>query len=216
MGEARFEEPGVVRVGDERLTAPRVLVATGAAPVAPPVRGLADTPHLTSTDVLALRALPERLLVVGAGPIGLELGQALGRLGSRGTLTDVAPRLLEGKTDPEFATVGMTEEKARAAGHDVGVGASEFSGGKARAWGQERGLAKAVVDPSTGTILGAQVLAHHAADLIHPVVVAMRAGDRRPARRVPRAPHARRDRAGCRARRLRLLAGPSGNQSFRR
>ncbi len=259
MGEARFEEPGVVRVGDERLTAPRVLVATGAAPVAPPIPGLSDTRYLTSTDVLALRALPERLLVIGAGtrPDGglrvtvcrdgaardldgdaILLGAGRGpdvellALASAGIDGDrhgipVDPRLQTSQdghfaagdvlgppygpfthtarrlgrdaaenalgidphdadpdvgpwaifTDPEFATVGMTEEKAREAGHDVGVGTSEFSGGKARAWGQERGLAKAVVDRSAGTILGAQVPAYHAADLIHPVVVAMRAGD---------------------------------------
>ena len=80
-------------------------------------------------------------------------------------------------TDPEFAMAGMTERAAREAGPDVGVGTSEFSGGKARAWGQERGLVTAVVDRAAGRILGAQILAYHAADLIHPVVVAMRAGD---------------------------------------
>ena len=73
--------------------------------------------------------------------------------------------------------VGMTEAAAREAGHDVGVGTSEFSGGKARAWGQERGLVKVVADRAAGRILGAQVLAYHGADLIHPVVVAMRCGD---------------------------------------
>ena len=57
---------------------------------------------------------------------------------------------------------------------------SGFSGGKARAWGQERGLAKAVVDRTTRQILGVQILAYHAADLIHPVVVAMEAGSADP------------------------------------
>jgi pyruvate/2-oxoglutarate dehydrogenase complex dihydrolipoamide dehydrogenase (E3) component len=100
MGEARFEEPGVVTVGGERLTAPRVLVASGAEPIVLPIPGLAQTPHLTSTDVLALRELPGRLLVIGAGPIGLELGQALSRLGARVTIIEVAPRLLA-QADPE-------------------------------------------------------------------------------------------------------------------
>ncbi len=112
MGEARFEEPGVVSVGGERISAPRVLVATGAAPAAPPIPGLAQTPHFTSTDALALREVPGRLLVIGAGPIGLELGQALSRLGSRVTLIDVAPRLLM-QADPEAgeALAGLLGEE---------------------------------------------------------------------------------------------------------
>ncbi len=88
---------------------------------------------------------------------------------------DQGPRAIF--TDPEFATVGLTEREAREAGHEVGVAVATFSGGKARAWGQERGLAKAVVDRASRRILGAHVLGYHAADLIHPVVVAMAAGD---------------------------------------
>ena len=91
---------------------------------------------------------------------------------------DPGPRAIF--TDPEFATVGMTEKEARRAGHDVGVGLTRFSGGKARAWGQERGLVKVVADRATRRILGAHVLAYHAADLVHPVVVAMRAGSADP------------------------------------
>jgi pyruvate/2-oxoglutarate dehydrogenase complex dihydrolipoamide dehydrogenase (E3) component len=316
-GEARFEEPGVVAVGAERLRARRVLVAAGAEPVTLPVPGLEATPHLTSDDVLVMRSLPGRLLVIGAGPVGLELGQALSRLGARVTIVEAAPTLLpdadpevgeelarlldaegieliadarveraltgpgglprltitvdgvtrelegdalllgagrgpavealrleaagveggpagipvdarletsqEGHyaagdvlgapfgaythvarrlgreaaenalgldphdvdpdhgpraifTDPEFATIGLTEREARRSGRDVGVGLSRFSGGKARAWGQERGLVKVVADRATREILGGHVLAYHAADLVHPIVVAMGAG----------------------------------------
>ena len=59
-------------------------------------------------------------------------------------------------------------------------GSTGFSGGKARAWGQERGLVRAVVDRATHKILGVQVLAYHGADLIHPVVVAIQAGSAEP------------------------------------
>ncbi len=76
--------------------------------------------------------------------------------------------------------MGLTEAQAREAGHDVGVGTSEFSGGKGRAWGQERGLVKVVADRSSRRILGAHILAYHAADLVHPVVVAMHAGSADP------------------------------------
>ena len=81
---------------------------------------------------------------------------------------------------PSTSAIGLTEAQAREAGHDVGVATSGFSGGKARAWGQERGTVKAVVDRSTRRILGAHVLAYHAADLIHPVAVAMEAGSADP------------------------------------
>ena len=101
-GEARFEDAGVVSVNGETLRAPRVVVATGAEPIEVPIPGLAETPHLTSADVLVLRELPERLLVIGAGAIGLELGQALERLGARVTLVETAPRLLP-HAEPELA-----------------------------------------------------------------------------------------------------------------
>jgi dihydrolipoamide dehydrogenase len=93
--------------------------------------------------------------------------------GSREVDPDVGPRAIF--TDPEVATIGLTEAAAREAGHEVSVAAERFSGGKARAWGEEHGLAKVVCEAGTGRILGAAVLAYHGADLIHPVAVAMQA-----------------------------------------
>ena len=80
-------------------------------------------------------------------------------------------------TDPNVVMVGISEADARAAGHDVKVGTSNFSGGRARAIGEERGFAKVVTDAGSGRILGAQIIGHHTADLIHPIAVAMNAGD---------------------------------------
>jgi pyruvate/2-oxoglutarate dehydrogenase complex dihydrolipoamide dehydrogenase (E3) component len=316
-GEAVFEGPGAVRVDGQVLRAPRVIVATGAEPIRPPIPGLDVTPYLTSDDIWDVRELPGRLVMIGAGPVGLELAQALGRLGSRVTVVEVLPRLLpkeepdlveelmgllagEGMelvagariervvtgpggtrvvhltvggarrtleadalllgtgrrpsvgalnldaagvsggptgipvdarlrttrpsvwaagdvlgppfgafthvarrlgvevaqnaldlhphdvdrdvgpraifTDPELVSIGLSEAAARDAGYEVRVGSERFSGGKARAWGEERGSAKVVAEAGTGRILGASVLAYHACDLIHPVAVAM-AGD---------------------------------------
>jgi len=318
IGEARLDGPTAVRVDGRRLGARQIVIATGAEPRRPPIPGLASVPHLTSDDVLELRELPRSLTVIGAGPIGLELGQALSRLGAEVTLVEIAPRLLpheepeiaealtamleeegiriltgaavdrverapDGRprvvgrhagagllldadallvgagrgpavealglgdagvaggpdgirvdarlrtsrptvwaagdvlglpygafthvarrlgvevarnalgiephdvdpdvgpraifTDPELATVGLTEAAAREAGHRVRVGTAAFSGGKARAWGEERGLVKVVAEEGSGRLLGAHVLGYHGADLIHPVVVAMHAGD---------------------------------------
>jgi len=317
-GEARFASATCLSVDGERLCAPRIVVATGAEPRVPPIPGLEATPYLTSDDVLELRELPKRLIVVGGGPVALELGQALGRLGARVTLVEILPRLLPAEepelvnalagylaedgmelllgatihraevgsgaarrllvthsgaertleaeailvatgrgpavealdlaaagvvgdrrgigvdarlrtsqpsvwaagdvlgppfgafthvarrlgvevaenaldlhphdvdrdvgpraifTDPELVGIGLTEAAGRDAGYDVRVGTATFRGGKARAWGEERGMAKVVAEARTGRILGAHVLAYHGADLIHPVAVAMAAGD---------------------------------------
>jgi pyruvate/2-oxoglutarate dehydrogenase complex dihydrolipoamide dehydrogenase (E3) component len=311
-GDATFSGPTTISVDERELVSDRIVVATGAAPSVPPIPGLDRVPFWTSDDLLRATELPQRLLIVGAGPIALELGQAMRRLGSEVTMVEVAPTLLprsepelvgllrgyladegiaihtdatiqevrtgpelvvhvDGETrtlrgdvlliatgraaavdglgleaanvrgdhrgvgvdahlataadgiyaagdvvglpygafthvarrmgitaadnalalsphpadqdvgptaiftDPELTAVGMTEREARDAGHEVGVASSGFSGGKARAWGEERGMVKVIVDRPTRRILGAHILAYHGADLIHPIAVAMRA-----------------------------------------
>ena len=318
QGEARLEGPRAVRVGGRVVTAANIIIASGAEPGVVPIPGLDRTPFMTSDDVLALSELPARLLVVGAGPVALELGQALARLGSQVTLVEVGPTFLPGVdpdlsqplrgflaeegidilvaaeirgvepgpgggvrmlvahdgserllsaeallvaagrtasvaalalresgveggprgipvdarlratapgvwaagdvlgpswgqfthvarrqgvevaenalgidphdvppdigpraifTDPQLVSIGLTEDAARAAGHEIRVGSGAFSGGRARAWGEERGVVKVVAEKVGGRLLGAHVLAYHGADLIHPVAVAMQAGD---------------------------------------
>ena len=315
-GEARMTGPNEVAVNGDALRAPTVVLATGSEPASVPIEGLADVGYWTSDDVLTRPELPDRLVVIGAGPIGLELGQALGRLGSTVTIVELLPTILpmadpevgallveslEGEgiemllganvrraehgpgggkrllvehggfrrtleadvillgagrvpaigaldlgaaavestpkgigvdarlatsgtgvyaagdvigapygpfthvarrlgrevvenaldlaphdvsiewgphaifTDPNVVMVGLSEADARAAGHEVKVGTSNFSGGRARAMGEERGFAKVVTEASSGRILGAQIIGHAAADLIHPIAVAMNA-----------------------------------------
>ena len=312
-GEATFTGPDTVVVDGRELAAPTIVIATGADPTVPPIPGLDTVPYWTSDDLLLrVTELPRRLAVIGAGPIALELGQAMARLGTQVTIVEVLPRMLvaaepelsdmlrgyladEGIeiltgveivearpgpalairhdgaartieadallvatgrgpaldalalertgvdatrkgvavdarlqttqpgvyaagdvvglpygaftpvarrmgvsvadnalgldphdvdtdvgptaifTDPELSSVGLTEAAAREAGHDVAVGTATFTGGKARAWGEERGMAKVIVDRSTRRLLGAHVLAYHGADLIHPLAVAINA-----------------------------------------
>ena len=313
-GDASFEGPDEVRVNGRTLSAPRIVIATGADPSVPQIPGLADVPFWTSDDVLKANHLPKHLVIIGAGPIALELGQALGRLGAAITIIEAMPRLLpmvepeladllraqleaegveviigakvdevrrgpavaitvngesrviegdgllvatgrapaiatlglehtavrtEGRglavdehlgtgangiyaagdvvgtpygaftsvarrmgitaaanalglepheadrdlgptaifTDPEVAMIGLTEAAAREAGHEVSVATGTFTGGKARAWGEEGGMVKVVVNRDTRRILGTQILGYHASDLIHPIAVAMKAGD---------------------------------------
>jgi pyruvate/2-oxoglutarate dehydrogenase complex dihydrolipoamide dehydrogenase (E3) component len=82
-GQARFLDDRTVRVGDEAIVrARRFVIATGSTAAVPPIPGLDTVPYLTNESVFDLAALPRRLIVIGAGPIGLELGQAHRRLGS--------------------------------------------------------------------------------------------------------------------------------------
>ncbi len=81
-GEGRFVDRRTVAVGDQMVRARRFVLAVGSRPALPPIEGLADTPFLTNETVFELAQRPERLIVLGGGPIGLELGQAFRRLGS--------------------------------------------------------------------------------------------------------------------------------------
>ncbi|MFQ5678375.1 MAG: mercury(II) reductase [Gemmatimonadota bacterium] len=104
-GEARFVGPEEVTVrleagGQRRLRADRIVIATGARPWVPAIPGIEEVPYWTNEEALEAEELPDRLLVAGGGPVGLELAQLFARLGSRVTL--VAPRLAPG-ADPEVS-----------------------------------------------------------------------------------------------------------------
>ena len=102
VGDARLQDPHHVAVGDQVLSTRSLVLATGAVPVVPPVPGLADVQPLTSDNLWDLQVLPERLLVLGGGPIGCELAQSFARLGSRVTLIDMEERLLP-REDPDVS-----------------------------------------------------------------------------------------------------------------
>ncbi|HHQ48312.1 MAG TPA: hypothetical protein ENK19_05450, partial [Acidobacteria bacterium] len=123
-GRAVVAGPHSVRVGDTILRTRNIVVATGSSPAVPPIPGLAETPHLTNRTVFDLRSLPEHLVVLGAGPIGLELGQGFAQLGSRVTLVDMAPALF-GRDDPEVGP--LMEEVLRRDGLDLELGAKIVS-----------------------------------------------------------------------------------------
>lgn len=94
-GSARIDGPGRVRVGDELHEAERIVVATGSEPVVPPIPGLQELDGLwTNRGATAARAVPDSLLVLGGGAVGVELGQAFLRLGARVTIIEGAGRLL--------------------------------------------------------------------------------------------------------------------------
>lgn len=92
IGSARLVSPWEVEVNGQTLAARKIIVATGAHPSVPPIRGLKD--YLTSDTLWQLDACPERLVVLGGGPIGCEMAQSFSRLGSRVTLIEMLPRVL--------------------------------------------------------------------------------------------------------------------------
>src|SRR5215472_4865262 len=100
MGEARFTEPKTVRVtlnagGARSLRGERVFINVGTRASVPDVPGLAAAAPMTHVEALNLERLPEHLVILGGGYVGLEFAQALRRFGSRVTIIQLGPRLLE-------------------------------------------------------------------------------------------------------------------------
>jgi pyruvate/2-oxoglutarate dehydrogenase complex dihydrolipoamide dehydrogenase (E3) component len=91
---ARFSRPGVVDAGGRELRFRAAIIATGSRPALPPIAGLAETEPLTAETVWDLRELPPRLVILGGGASGCELGQAFARLGSTVQIVEAAPVLL--------------------------------------------------------------------------------------------------------------------------
>jgi len=119
-GEGRFVDPATLEVERHRLRFTSAIVACGSQPALPPIAGLDGDVVLTTESVWALRELPRRLVVLGGGPIGCELGQAFARLGSDVTLVEVAERLLL-KEEP--AASALIAERLAADGVNVRLGA---------------------------------------------------------------------------------------------
>lgn len=101
-GHARFVGPGTIEVGPRRLTAERFFINVGARPSVPDLPGVEDVRTLTNSDLLDLDVLPEHLVVVGGGYIGLEFAQAFRRFGARVTVVEKGPRLI-GREDPDIS-----------------------------------------------------------------------------------------------------------------
>ncbi len=99
----RFISPTQVQAGDHLITARRVVVATGSSPLVPPLPGLDQVPYYTNETIFDLRDKPEHLLIIGGGPIGMEMAQAHIRLGCKVTVIEGLKAL--GKDDPEAAAV---------------------------------------------------------------------------------------------------------------
>ncbi len=89
MGEAEFTAPCNVRVGENSYSYKTAIIATGSSPRMMAVQGIEESTVLTNQNIFKLEAIPEKTLIIGAGPIGLEMGQALAMLGSKVTITAI-------------------------------------------------------------------------------------------------------------------------------
>jgi pyruvate/2-oxoglutarate dehydrogenase complex dihydrolipoamide dehydrogenase (E3) component/uncharacterized membrane protein YdjX (TVP38/TMEM64 family) len=118
-GEAKITSPWTVQVDGRTLTTRAIVIAAGARPLVPPIPGIETARVLTSDSVWQLRELPQRLVVLGGGPIGCELAQAFARFGSRVTQVEMLPRLLS-REDADVAE--MVRKQFAAEGIDVRTG----------------------------------------------------------------------------------------------
>jgi len=110
-GHARLAGPGSVKIGDEVHSAEHVVIATGSDPVFPPVPGLSELEGVwTNREVTALTEVPPRLLVLGGGPVGVEMAQAVHRLGASVALVEGMERVLPREPAPLGEALGRALE----------------------------------------------------------------------------------------------------------
>jgi pyruvate/2-oxoglutarate dehydrogenase complex dihydrolipoamide dehydrogenase (E3) component len=106
FGRAGFVDDHTIDLNGKRLCAKNWVIATGSSPTSPPIPGLDRTPHLTNREIFYLETLPASMIILGAGPIGIEMSQAFNRLGSHVTVVDRADQILV-KEDADMAGSAM-------------------------------------------------------------------------------------------------------------
>ena len=101
-GEAKILDPYRVEVNGKVLTTKNIIIATGASPLVPPIKGVENVDYLTSDNLWEIEEQPERLVVLGGGPIGSELAQAFNRLGTKVTMVERSETIMV-REDEEVA-----------------------------------------------------------------------------------------------------------------
>ncbi len=142
----RFISPTEVQAGETIITARRIVIATGSGPLVPPIPGVENVTYYTNENIFDLREKPEHLLIIGGGPIGMEMAQAHIRLGSKVTVIEGMKAL--GKDDPDAAAVVL--ERMRAEGIEIAEDAL------AEEITEENGVI--TVKTSNGTFTGSHLL----------------------------------------------------------
>jgi pyruvate/2-oxoglutarate dehydrogenase complex dihydrolipoamide dehydrogenase (E3) component len=104
FGVAQFQDPHSISLDGTTYSARAWVIATGSRAAVPPIPGLNQTAYITNRDIFSLDRLPESMIVLGGGPIGVEMGQAFSRLGSRVSIVDLADQVLP-REDADMASV---------------------------------------------------------------------------------------------------------------
>ena len=124
-GNARIEGPGRIVVGDEQVETERIVLATGSDPIIPPVDGLKDVDYWTNRGATGMKEVPESIIVLGGGPVGVELAQALRRFGAHVSIVE-GNRLLAREGRGAADAIGQQLESEGIALH-IGVHAEHVS-----------------------------------------------------------------------------------------
>ena len=122
----RFISDKEVQAGDTIITARRIVVATGSSPLVPPIPGLKDVPYETNETLFDLREKPDHLIIIGGGPIGIEMAQAHVRMGCKVTVIEGSRAL--GKDDPELSEVVLQTLRDEGVAFEEGSDAAKVSG----------------------------------------------------------------------------------------
>ena len=101
FGEPIFIDNHQIQLNQQTVSSDKFIICTGSAPLVPPIEGLENVPYLTNKNIFDLKTLPESMLVLGAGPISIELSAALNRLGVNVTILHRSEKILK-KEDPEL------------------------------------------------------------------------------------------------------------------
>lgn len=112
QGAAKIISPWEVEINGKVLTTKNITIATGAGPFVPPIPGIEEADYLVSDNLWDIRELPKDFIVLGGGPIGLEMAQSFSRLGSNVTVVEMAPRIMikEDEDVSDFITLRFQEE----------------------------------------------------------------------------------------------------------
>ncbi len=152
FGDARFTDEHSVNLDGRIITAKNWLIATGSSAAAPPLPGLDSVPYLTNREIFYLDTLPESLIILGAGPIAIEMAQAFSRLGSRVTVLQRSDQILS-KEDRDLAdTVQAVLEQEGVTFH---LGCTMVS---ARDLGDKREVTITTADDQNLTVQGTEIL----------------------------------------------------------
>ena len=128
---ARFIDANTIEAGGKQYKARRIVISTGSSPSAPPIPGLDTVDYFTNEDIFENKKLPEHLIIIGGGPIGMEMAQAHKRLGAKVTVLEAFQPL--GKDDPELTAIVLSHLKSE--GVDIRAGAKIIAISKGKAKG---------------------------------------------------------------------------------